>query len=604
MTDPTTLLVLVLTLGVGAQWLAWRLRLPSIVLLIVLGLALGPISGFVDPDALLGDQLFPFVSIAVAAILFEGGLCLKLGELKETGRQLWRLMTVGILATWCLVTALGTWVIGLDVELALLLGAILVVTGPTVALPLLQHVRPQRKIGSLVKWEGIANDPIGALLAVLVLDWLLAAGDGSNPFVSLVVAVAAGVGIGGGAAWLVGLALKRHWLPDALHGASVLMAALGSFALSNSVHHESGLMAVTVMGIGLANQRNLDIEHVLEFGENLRVVLIGGLFLLLGARVQLADLALLGPSALVFVAAIVLVVRPLVVWTSLVGLGVGWREKAFLGIMAPRGIIAAAVASLFALQLESGGFHQARLLVPLTFLVILTTVSVCGLAARPLALALGLASKKNDGFLVLGAHPLARAIGQALLGEGVRVVLVDSNRANVAAALSDGIPCHHASIRSDWVQSDLALDGIGHFIGLVQNDEVNGLAALRFQSLFGRANCFQLASGGRAREASHLSDQALARVLFGTRLTYDELERRFVRGARPRRIPLTDAFRFEDFLALHGDAAVPLFCITKSGGVHVFGADRPPQPEPGDRLVCLVDDQAADSGDSEPAAAA
>jgi len=601
-TDPTTLLVLVLTLGVGAQWLAWKLRLPSIVLLIVLGLALGPIGGLVDPDALLGDQLFPFVSIAVAAILFEGGLCLKLEELKETGRQLWRLMTVGIVATWGAITLLAVTVIGLDLELALLLGAILVVTGPTVALPLLQHVRPNRRIGALVKWEGIANDPIGALLAVLVLEWLLAAGGGQSPAVSLAVALVAGAGIGGFGAWFVGLALKRHWLPDALHGAGVLVAALAAFVASNAVHHESGLMAVTVMGIGLANQRGLDIEHVLEFGENLRVILIGGLFLLLGARVQLADLALLGPGALLFVALVVAVVRPFVVWASLVGLGVGWREKAFLGIMAPRGIIAAAVASLFALQLEAAGFHQARILVPLVFLVILTTVSVCGLTARPLALALGLASRSNDGFLVLGAHPIARAIGQSLLAEGVQVVLVDSNRANVAAAHAAGIPAHHASIRSDWVQSDLAVDGLGHFLGLVPNDEVNGIAATRFQPLFGRANCFQLAAGGRAGDASHLSDQAMARVLFGERHTFGELEARFAAGARPRRIVLTDEVRFEDLLAQHGDDLVPLFCIARSGGVQVFGSERRPQPEPGDRVVCLVAAQAARP--DEPAFAA
>jgi NhaP-type Na+/H+ or K+/H+ antiporter len=592
-TDPTTLLVSVLTLGVGAQWLAWRMRLPSIVLLIVLGLALGPLSGLVNPDALLGDQLFPFVSIAVAAILFEGGLSLRVKELRETGRQLWRLMTVGILTTWVLITALGVWIIGLDLELALLLGAILVVTGPTVALPLLQHVRPERRIGALVKWEGIANDPIGALLAVLVLEWMLAAGAGSSPFLSLVVALAAGTAIGGFGAWFVGLALKRHWLPDALHGAAVLMAALFAYVAANAVHHECGLMAVTVMGIGLANQRHLDIEHVLEFGENLRVVLIGGLFLLLGARVQLADLALLGPSSLLFVALIVLFVRPFAVWTSLVGLGVSWREKAFLGIMAPRGIIAAAVASLFALQLEEYGFYQARLIVPLVFLVILTTVSVCGLAARPLALGLGLASEKNDGFLVLGAHPFARAIAQSLLAEGVRVVLVDSNRANIAAAEAAGIPAHHASIRSDWVQSDLALEGIGHFVGLVPNDEVNGLAALRFQSLFGRANCFQLAASARDDETARLDDQALARVLFGTQFTHAELERRFVAGARPRRTTLTDGFQFSDLLEQHGDGAVPLFCVKRGGAVQVFGSDMRPTPEPGDRLICLVADQAA-----------
>ncbi|MEZ5980320.1 MAG: cation:proton antiporter [Planctomycetota bacterium] len=587
--DPTTMLALVLAAGVLAQWLAWRIRLPSIVLLLALGLVAGPVTGAVDPDALLGAQLFPIVSIAVAAILFEGGLSLRLRELDEIGPQLLRLMSIGTAVTWLAIAALGHQLVGLPLELALLFGAICVVTGPTVALPLLQHVRPRRRLAALVKWEGIANDPIGALLAVLVLEWVLARGADSSPLTSLLVALFVGGLAGAAAAWGVGIALRRHWMPDALHGAGVLAVALLVHSLANMAHHEAGLVAVTVMGIGLANQRRLDIEHVLQFGEGLRIVLIGGLFLLLGARVRLPDLALLGPESLLLVALVVFVVRPLAVWSSFVGLRVPWRERLFLSIMAPRGIVAAAVTSLFAIQLTDAGVHQARLLVPLMFLVIFTSVSISGLFARPLALRLGLANRKNDGFLLLGAHPFARAFAESLAAEGVAVVLVDSNRANVTAARLAGLAAHHASIRSDWVQSDLALDGIGHFIGLVPNDEVNSLAALRFQPHFGRANCFQLAPGTRSGETSRLTEEAPARVLFGTRHGHAELERRFAAGARPRRTNLTDDFGWRAFLELHGDGAVPLFVVKKGGGVAVFAADRQLAPEPGDRVVSLVD---------------
>lgn len=281
-------LAALLLLGVASQWLAWRLRLPSILLLLLVGFVVGPFTGqrLMDPDELLGESLLPFVSLSVAVILFEGGLSLRLRELRGAGRVTLQLILLGPPITFALATLAGRWVLGLDAELSALLGALMVVTGPTVVLPLLRHVRPAGSLGRVILWEGIVTDPIGAIVAVLVFQTLLV---GGAPWTGAGLAL-----LGGGLAGLLGavaivLILRHDLVPDYLQAATVLGIALAAYVAANLVQHESGLLAVTLMGILLANQNLVSIEHIVEFKENLRVLLLSTLFLLLAARLPLEE---------------------------------------------------------------------------------------------------------------------------------------------------------------------------------------------------------------------------------------------------------------------------------------------------------------------------
>jgi NhaP-type Na+/H+ or K+/H+ antiporter len=286
----------IIVLGIGAEWLAWRLRLPSILLLLIFGIVVGPVTGFLNPDALFGDLLLPVVSIAVAIILFEGGLNLRISELRQVGGVVRNLITIGVLVTWLIGAGAAHFLLGLNFALALLLGAILVVSGPTVIMPLLRHLRPSGQVGSILKWEGIVIDPIGAILAVLVFEAILAGGfreAAAVTVIGLLKTILIGGGIGMLGAMIMVLLLRRFWIPDFLHGAVSLTLVIAVFAGSNLLQTDSGLLAATVMGIYLANQRTVSVRHIVRFKENLRVLLISGLFILLAARLQVSHLGLL-----------------------------------------------------------------------------------------------------------------------------------------------------------------------------------------------------------------------------------------------------------------------------------------------------------------------
>ena len=608
--DPTLALALVLGLGVLAQWMAARLRVPSILLLLLFGLGAGAGLDLLDVEGLFGALLFPIVALSVAAILLEGGLTLHFRELDQIGPSLTRLLAIGIPVTWVAASAAAHWILGWSLDLSVLLGALLVVTGPTVIQPLLSHVRPKGSVGALVKWEGIVNDPIGAILAVLVLEWVISSGTGGQALGDAAVGLGIGAvagGIGGVlTAFAAIFALKRHWVPESLENGFVLVVGLLSFVLANQVQHEAGLLAVTLYGIILGNRRDIELDHVVEFKENLRVLLIGSLFVLLAARVELAQLTEVGWRGLGFLAALILVVRPLAVVLSAIGQKLTWQEQVFLCLMAPRGIVAAAVSSLFALRLAEAGREDADLFAPLVFVVIVGTVTVYGLLAGPLARRLGLANERNEGVLLVGAHPFARGLAAAIEGAGLPAMLIDANRDHVAAARLEGRTAHYANVRSDYVLEQLPLDGIGRLLALLPNDEVNALAAMHFQSLFGRQEVYVLPRVGQddvADSSERMRSDAAGRVLFGPGLDYAELDDRWRWGARFKWTNITEEFGFEDFRELHGNRAVPLALADGAGRLRFWTAEKPLEPAVGDRLLSLAEEPSEEHEAPEPSVA-
>ncbi|MBA3316143.1 MAG: sodium:proton antiporter [Planctomycetaceae bacterium] len=597
MPSPLVYLTLVLVIGVAAQWFAWRFRFPAILLLLVLGFALGR---WADPDEIIGQSLLAsVVSLSVAVILFEGGLSLRFRELAETGPAIFRLITVGCIVTWILATAFGRLLVFDTLRVAALAGAIFTVTGPTVIGPLLRHIRPHRRPSAVAKWEGIVVDPIGAILAVLVYETIPAEGPEAAAMMltsAVLKTAAASLIVGGGGAALIVLLLRRHLIPDYLQAPIILGVVLGGFTLANELQHESGLAAVTVMGIAFANQKLVSIEHVMTFKENLGILLIGALFVVLAGRLQPENLTALGWGGVLFIVALILLIRPAAVLAATVRSTLTWRERIFIAWLAPRGIVAAAVASVFAIALSRFGPSEAiradaDRLVPLTFLVIITTVAIYGLTARHLALRLGVAEPDPQGVLIIGAGEFEREVAKALQEDGYVVKLIDSNRENVTAAKLDGLRTRHGNILSESLQEDLDLSGLGRLLAMTSSDEVNALAAIAFTHTFERAGVFQLPTpqADKKTKGQGGENRPTARRLFAPDATYNELTRRVKAGAVIKKTLLTPEFDYEAFQKQHGDRAIVLFIVSKTGDLKIRTADDTSVPVAGQKLVSLID---------------
>ena len=591
-TDVLIGLTAILVLGIGAQWVAWKVHLPSILLLLIAGFVAGPITGWLAPDVLLGPILFPFVSLSVAVILFEGGLSLDLRELREIGPAVRNLVTIGVGVTWVLTTLAAYYILEFPLGLALLLGAILVVTGPTVIIPLLLYLRPKGRVGRVARWEGIVNDPIGALLAVLVFEVLMGTGlEAHTPSVhtlrQLLMSVFIGVGAGLTGAFLLRLLLLRYLVPDFLVNSVVLMAVVLDYVVSDMLQPESGLIAVTIMGIALANQRDLPVRDIVAFKEELRVLLIGSLFIILAARLTLDAIMLLEWRSLIFLGLLILVVRPLAVWFSLWRTSLEPRERVFLMGLAPRGIVAAAVASIFAERLMAQGITEAALLTPVTFLVVAGTVAVYGLGAGPLARWLKLAEPDPQGVLMLGAHTWARKLALELQKWGIQVILVDANAAHVRMARKQGLQAYHGNVLAEELEERIDLDGIGYFLALTSNDEVNSLAVLHFRDVFGRSRVFQLVPELGEEVPAHLR----GRLLFAEEATYSYLTRRFREGHRLVTIEVEESMTLEKVKAQFGEEALALFARTDDGKLLIFDVHNPPVLEPRMQVLLLVNPQ-------------
>jgi NhaP-type Na+/H+ or K+/H+ antiporter len=561
-------LALILTAGVFAQWLSWRFGLPSILLLLIFGFIIGPITGLLNPDKFFDDLLFPFVSLSVAVILFEGGLTLKFKELKVVGNVVLQLILIGIPITLILSAFFAYAVLGFSLKISMLFGAILVVTGPTVILPILRQVKPTSRINSILKWEGIVNDPIGALIAILVFEAILASGFREATMFTIfgllkTVFLSSLLGFIG--AVLIVVLIKRDLIPEYLQSGVSLTFALAVFVLSNLFQKESGLFAVTIMGIVIANQNKVVVSHIIEFKENLRLLLISVLFIILAARLNVETLEALGWTSVIFTVLLILIIRPVTVFISTIKTDLKKNEKIFISSMAPRGIVAAAVSALFALELTEAGVQEASVLVPITFMVIIATIAVYGLSAAPLARYLKLAEPNAQGCLIFGASPFAINLGNVLKKNNYSVVIVDNNRENLKKAKMDGLKTYHGSATSDYIVDEIDYYGLGKVLSLTPNDEVNALASLNFSKIFDGNQVFQLPSSTEGQDQKkEVARELKGKILFGNRFNALYLNELIRQGYIIKTSKITEQFKYENFKEKYGaNIIVPLFVIDK-----------------------------------------
>ena len=553
-------------LSLFCQWLAWRVRVPAILFLLATGIACGPVLHYLNPEDVFGDLLFPMVSLAVAIILFEGSLTLRFSDIRGHSTMVRNLIPIGALVTGTIGTLAAHWVLDIAWEIALLFGAICLVTGPTVIAPLLRSVRPSAKLANILQWEGIIIDPVGALLAVLVYEGIVSWGLGNVLSHSLYIfakTIVVGVVLGAAAGYLNGQVLRKHWIPHYLHNAGTLTFMLGVYALSNEIAHESGLLTVTIMGIWMANMKQVQVDGILEFKESLSVLLISALFIILAARLEFSAITSLGWGLVIVLAILILVARPLSIFLSAIGTDLNVREKLFLSWIAPRGIVAAAVSALFAFQLQSDGYEGAQTLVPLVFMLIITTVTLQSLTARPLAKLLGVAEPAQFGFLIMGANQVARMIAKELQKHEVPVLLADTNWENVRQARMDNLKVYFGNPISEHASNQLNLTGIGNLLVISPYKHMNSLATYHFLDWFGDYDSvFSLAEGEQDQKARYQTAEKIqqTRGLFDG-VSYAKLASLASQGYTIKTTQLSDTFSYSDFSEQHQHEALVLFII-------------------------------------------
>lgn len=576
--------------GLGCQWLAWKLRLPAILFLLLAGIVAGPVTGLLDPQQLMGDLLFPLISLAVAVILFEGSLTLNFKDIRGVSNTVWSIVSLGALISWG-VTSLAThWLLGFDWPLSLLFGSLTVVTGPTVIVPLLRTVRPNTKLSNILRWEGILIDPLGALFVVMVYEFIVSSSEAHSLYVfGAIIVIGVGIGILSGAA--VAYVLRQGGLPEYLQPFAVLSVVLGVFALSNAIESESGLLTVTVMGMWLANAKGVNIQHILHFKENLTVLLITGLFILLAARIEVSDFEALGWSALVLFVVMQLVSRPMSIFLSTMRSRLSLKEKAFLAWVAPRGIVAASISSLFAIKLDSFGMQEANLLVPMTFMVIIGTVVLQSITARPVAIALKVSEPAPKGFLILGANDVARQVGLAIAKYDCRVVLTDSNWDYIRQSRMAGLEHYYGNPISSHADEYLNLIGVGHMLALSPDKHFNIMACMQFLSDFGEKRVFCLHDNANGNNSEkHTVAQVYHGLSFlGGEVSYKKLASLFNQGGEIKHTKLSDNFTFEDYQQLHKESYwLPLFVVDLRGRVQMCSDIRHFTAKEGETVVALI----------------
>ena len=569
-------LAAIIVLGIFAQWIAWRMRIPAIFPLIIIGLFVGPLSilflenQWINPENIFaGKTMYYFVSLSVGVILFEGGLTLKFKEVRKIAGVVRNLLIIGSLIMLVGGALAAHYILEMDYRVGLLFGSLIIVTGPTVIAPILQSVRPNRNVSTILKWEGIIIDPIGALVAVLVYELFFVASMGVGhhdvgltqmALKTFFLTVCVGSFFGLFSGWALNTLLRKNLIPHFLINVLSLAFVIFAFAGADSLQPESGLLSVTVMGIFLANVKTPNIDKILDFKESLTVILISVLFIILASNLKFEQLLSIEKNSLYVFLIVVFLLRPLVVWLSALGSDLNWREKAFIAWIGPKGIVAAAVASLFSLYLLSDKIHlpeelrsDVELLVPLTFMIILGTVTLNGLSAKPVAKLLGVIGEDKNGFLIIGANEGSISIAKYLENKGFSTTLIDLSSENVRHAKAEGLNAEERNILAEE-NEDLNLEDAGYVLALTSSNDVNIFACRKLKIDIGE-RIFRLITG------NEIKFSALTRpknILFGEKTDYIEFIELIRRYPDIQEIEIEDQDHLENMINKSSDDFIPL----------------------------------------------
>ena len=513
----------IIILGILAQWVAWKFKIPAILPLILIGLLVGPIAAeFLSEDGskwiepiwngtkglFPGQGLYYFVSLAISIVLFEGGLTLKRSEIKNVGPVITKLITLGATITFFGAGIVAHYIFDLSWDICFLFSGLIIVTGPTVITPILRNIPLKKDVSTVLKWEGILIDPIGALVAVLVFEFISVGGGGGFTKTALIEfgkILLFGTTFGFTFAHALAFAVNKKLIPHYLLNVVSLSTVLLVFVESEVFAHESGLLAVVVMGMVLGNGKLDNIKELLYFKESLSVLLISILFILLAANINIEDLLLLYTwKTLALFAIVVFVIRPIAVFASTFNSKLKFNERLFISWVGPRGIVAAGIASLFGSKLLKQGVEGAEYITPLVFMIVLGTVLLNATTARIFAKVVGVFLKKSDAILFVGASNPSRLIASYLKEKGKRVILIDSNKSYIEQALDADLEAIRVDIYDDEITDNIELNDVGYLIALTGSDMVNKYAITKLSASFGEHGAYKLASSKEIAEASAL----------------------------------------------------------------------------------------------------
>lgn len=528
--SPLLQLVFILGIGTICQVAGWRAGVPSILLLLVAGIISGPILGLIQPDALFGHVLLPFIELAVAVILFEGGLSLTKTELGKVGSIVLRLITISTLITWVLLAFLAYTMLALSGPASALLGAILVVSGPTVVIPLLRLIRARAPVEPILRWEGILIDPIGVILTVLVAEVCEAGFDLSAPG-HVLGGILVSLAIGGGLGWIGALILRitigGHRVPDQFIVPLTLSVLFSLVILSNTLHEQSGLLTSTIMGVIVARNQKAWVQTVEDFIGHTQMMFIAALFIILAARLDPSYFKHVDVNLCLFILAAIVFVRPIAVLISTTGSSLSFKERFAISALAPRGIVSAALASLVGASLADAKIPGMEAIAPYTFATIIGTVAIYGIFSPWVFKLCRVQQSASEGVMFAGGGPIATSLAKVINELGFRTLTVDGQSFNIRRAKSHGLEAYHGNILSDGIQEEVDFDGLGKLLAFTPNDEANSLAAVEFKHIFGSDNVFQLSStrsGG---------SKAVGRILAKQELTLEKFEDLWFKGYRP-----------------------------------------------------------------------
>jgi NhaP-type Na+/H+ or K+/H+ antiporter len=587
MQDIALKIALIGAAGIGAQWLAWRLRLPAIVLLLIAGLVAGPATGFLDPARDFGDLYRPLISLAVAIILFEGGLTLNFKEIRETSTAVRRIIVIGGPLVWIMTALAAHFVAGLSITTSIVIGAILVVTGPTVIMPLLRQAQLSSRPASILRWEAIINDPIGALFAVLAFEvFLIAHGDHEISDLYLWVPMAFATAVGGG--WAAAKAIQwlfiRGLVAEFLKVPTLLTVVLLAYAVTNLELEEAGLLTVTVMGIVLANTRIASLSEIRRFKETITILLVSGVFILLTASLTLADIRTLDWPVVAFVACLMFIIRPLAIFVATIGSGATWQERLLTGWIAPRGIVAVAVSGLFGTALADIGIADGNRMVAVTFAVVVATIVLHGFTLSPLAALLGLKSAARPGVLLVGGSGWATSLARKLTEMDVPVMIADRNWNHVSEARLANIPVYFGEVLSEEAHHSIDFNRFSSLVAASDNDAYNALICTDFGPELGRSNVFQVTPAGNRSERHAMHFTLGGRPLSNPGVDFSALQANESHGWTFQSTTLSADFDYDAYLASRNDQAIVLLWVKPTGTIS-FVTTTSAKPSADDRVL-------------------
>jgi len=579
----------IIILGIIAQWVAWRFKLPAILPLILIGLLVGPIATLYTEDGskliepiwngekglFPGEGLYYFVSLAISVILFEGGLTLKRAEISNVGPVITKLITIGTVVTFFGAGVAAHYVFGLSWQISFLFSGLIIVTGPTVITPILRNIPLKKDVSAVLKWEGILIDPIGALVAVLVFEFI-SVGEGQaftqTALIEFGKIILFGTTFGFTFAHALAFAIKRNFIPHYLLNVVSLSTVLLVYVESDLFAHESGLLAVVVMGMVMGNMNLPNIKELLYFKESLSVLLISILFILLAANINISDLELIyNWNTVALFAVIVFLIRPIGVFLSAQGSNLKFNEKLFIGWVGPRGIVAAGIASLFGSKLVSRGEPGAEYITPLVFMIVLGTVLLNATTARFFAKLVGVFLKKSEGILIIGASKLSRLIGNYLRKNNRHVVLIDNNQNNVEKAKKLGLEAITANIFSDTLTDNIELNDMGYLMALTGNSDINKFAINKFQRQFGENGAFRLVNTEEVNDPDNNPKEGL----FSHTDDFIQLMDTVRKHPIIHEIDLEDKEHYDDLIDITVEERdiVPLFTKSPDGSIEIIPAN-------------------------------